>query len=217
MANALKEVVTPMPKLVFIVLEDDVIKDLGEKDGLPHLYGRCIEWLYHEFRKMVSGHNDALPTKCQLEPYLVWVLPSRHMNYANDARRELFADCIENVIEVHDKKTMALAIKQGWDQYDPSIYLYDSQRYSASGLDRLWRAFDRTVWYASITAAKLENKKIAEQAAQRSAAIAGSSQPTRRPYRPFGGRGRGGYFANKRKFSKFGKEHTRKKLPDPDQ
>ena len=138
LANALKEIVTPIPKMVFIMLEDDVVKELGDVEGLPHIYGRCIEWLHHEIRKQISAHIDALPKRAQREPYIVWILPSRHMNYCNDSRRELFAECIENILQVHDNKTFALPLKQNWDQYDPSIFLYDSQRYSASGLDRLW-------------------------------------------------------------------------------
>ena len=215
-AQALKEVVTPVPKLVFFMLEDDVIKELGDQDGLPHLYGRCIEWLYHEVRKLVAAHLDALPNNAKREPYLVWILPTRHMNYANDAKRELFADCLQNIAEVNDVRNLALPLKQNWDQYDPSIFMFDSQRYSASGLDRLWKAFDRTVWYANILITKNENKKPGENNPQRNSVTAGGSRGRFIKRNFTSGQNPPGYYANKRKFSKYGKNTKMFKLPDPD-
>ena len=174
LAMALLNVVTPMPKIIFIMPEDDIIKEIRtSKDetlqylvhtqdvtGLTHVLGRNIEWLLHEVRKLLAAHNDALPKKAQKNCNVVWVLPSRHMNYANDLMREILGNCIESIVEIHNERNFALSLKQNWDQYDPSIYFSDSQRYSNEGLNRLWRAFDRTVWYANVLITKNENRKF---------------------------------------------------------
>ena len=215
LAQALLEVATPLPKILFIFLEDDVIKDIRENDGLPHIYRRCIEWLHHEIHKLLAAHNDHLPNNAKREVFVTWVLPSRHMNYANDGKCELFADCIKNVIQINNEKSLALAIKQSWDQYDPSVYLYDCQRYSAEGLNRLWKAFDRTVWYANICVGKIENRKLQDQTGHANQQLNHFSSGTRgRPgYR---GRGRGRtYYGNKKFYTKFGKHHEMAKLPPP--
>ena len=224
LANALSEIATPLPKILFIMLEDDVIKDVRSGEGLPHIYGRCVEWLHHEVHKMLAAHNDFLPANARRDVYVTWVLPSRHINYANDGKREFFSECIENVVEINNEKNFALAIKQSWDQYDPSIFLYDSQRYSGEGLNWLWRAFDRTVWYANVWVNKTEQRKIIEQNNQRAAANVAPTAATtsfrrggRGNIRGRGGNGQGGnfYYANKSYFNKFGKNQWKAKLPPP--
>ena len=212
LAFALREVVTPLPKIIFIVIEDDIIKDVKQDFGLPHIYGRCIEWLHHECRKMLAAHNDALPQNARRDVYVTWVLPSRHMNYQNDGKRELFAQCIEEIVEIHNERTFALGFKQNWDPYDPSIFIYDSQLYSGEGIHRLWSSFDRTVWYANVWVDKTEHKKVSDLAQQRLQTsmvnTRGRGQPNSR-----GGRGRNTYYGRKRYYSKFGK--FQKPLPPP--
>ena len=57
---ALLDVVTPLPKILFVILEDDIIKELKNSkdeniqylfqtnnfDGLAHLLGRNFEWAF---------------------------------------------------------------------------------------------------------------------------------------------------------------------------
>ena len=216
LANALSEIVTPLPKIIFVMLEDDVIKDVKDNNGLPHIYGRCVEWLHHEIRKLLAAHNDLLPQNARRETYVTWVLPSRHMNYSNDGKRELFADCIESVVELHNERSFAMGIKQNWDPYDPSIYLYECQRFTSEGLSRLWRAFDRTVWYANVWVNKTEHRKVTEMNNQRANA---SNFPSERGhFRRGGRRQRGGYhsyYGNKSYYTKFGKSKSFSKLPPP--
>ena len=219
LAMALLNIVTPLPKMLFIMIEDDIIKELNNSNddtikdlrrNSPHdlilVMGRSIEWLYHEIRKLLAGHNDALPNKARKDVHLIWVLPTRHMNYANDHLREMLAGCIMNLVEVHNDNNTALPLKQNWDPYDPSIYFHDSQRYSTDGLNRLWRAFDRTVWYANNLVSKTANKRSNEQ--QQNANIAQRGNP-------YGYRGGRGYFGNKRYYAKYNK--FRKQLPPPPQ
>ena len=227
MAQALADTVTPVPKLIFIMLEDDVIKQVRNfknPDDLAHIYGRNIEWLFHETRKMIAGHLDALPLKARREPYIVWVLPTRHMNYANDYKREIFGKVMENIVEIHNEKNLALGFRQNWDRFDPSIFYYDSQRYSDEGLSRVWKAFDRTVWYANVLVDKAEYRKNAEKNGSLQRNLnnnqGGVIQNT---FQPRGGtRGRGtfrsaqrgnSYFAHKKQYSKAGR--TARRMPPP--
>ena len=221
---ALLEVVTPLPKFLFIMLEDDIIKELKHSrnetiryltETRPHdlvlIMGRNVEWLYHEIRKLLAGHNDALPKKARKEVTIVWTLPTRHMNYANDHLREILGSCIENLVEVYNDKNIALHLKQNWDQFDPSIFFFDSQRYSTDGLNRLWRSFDRTVWYANILVQKLETKK-SQEATQRP--FGNTGQPMRGGANAYRGSQSKNYFAKKRFYTKFGK-YQKRNLPPP--
>ena len=218
LAMALLEVVTPLPKLLFIMLEDDIIKELrkshngtiqylieADQQGLIHVLGRNIEWLFHEIRKLLAGHNDALPPKARRDVNIIWVLPTRHMNYQNDQLREIMATCIETLVEIHNVRNFALPLKQNWDQFDPSIFFFDSQRFSNDGLNRLWRAFDRTVWYANVMVNKMVQRKLNDNG-QGTSNVRGNPQGAVRGTT----RGGRGYFGRKRFYTKFGK-----KLPPP--
>ena len=160
--------------------------------------------LLHEVRKLLAGHNDALPQRAKRDVYVTWILPSRHMNYKNDRLRETLANAMTNIVEIHNERNLTLGFKQNWDQYDPSIFFHDSQRYSTEGLNRFWKAFDRTVWYANVLINKAENRKISDQNNQR------GGNPPQQPHGGFRG-GRGGYFARKKQFNKFSK----RTLPPP--
>ena len=211
------------------MLEDDLIKELKNSRNevirnayeykpadLIHVLGRNIEWLHHEVRKLLAGHNDSLPAKAKRDVDIVWVLPTRHMNYRNDHFREILSGCIENLVEIHNEHNYALPLKQNWDQYDPSIYFSDSQRYSTEGLNRLWRAFDRTVWYATITIAKQEAKKANEIAQQRAQNQNQRGGFNRASYRGVarGSTGRN-YFAKKPYYTKFSKINKKRMPPPP--
>ena len=227
LANALQEVVTPLPKLLFIMLEDDVIKEVNASTNqavqkamretpqdLVYIFGRSIEWLFHEVRKMIEAHNDSLPPRARRNINVIWVMPSRHMNYRNDEFRGMFGACLQNLMEIHNVRNYALQLKQNWDPYDPSIFFFDSQRYSTEGLNRLWRAFDRTVWYANVLVNKGMQKNVFDNLTKREDGGAHAGQPVRFQNRGSGRRGRGGhgYFANKRYYSRFSKK---KSLPPP--
>ena len=83
MALALREIVTPLPKLIFVVLEDDLICDLYTPDEVEvHIkYGKICNWLCNEFRKMIAGHVDALPPNARRNVHIIWLLPTYHINY----------------------------------------------------------------------------------------------------------------------------------------
>ena len=170
-ARALIEIVTPLPKVLFVMLEDDVIKEVkasrdpavresfnNQQEDLIHIFGRNVEWLFHEIRKLISAHNDALPNRARGDTTVVWVLPSRHMNYANDNLRGMFGACIQNLVEIHNENNLALSLRQNWDPHDPSIFFFESQRYSTEGLNRFWKSFDRLVWYANVIINKAQHK-----------------------------------------------------------
>ena len=211
------------------MVEDDIIREVVKSrnetiqyvlqespQDMVHIFGRNIEWLYHEIRKLLAAHNDALPQRAKRYVYLIWVQPSLHMNYRDNMLREMLAGCMQNLVEVHNERNLSLALKQNWDHHDPSIYFYESQRYSTEGLKRLWKAFDRTVWYANILVNKAEHKRAVE--------IHGTNDNTRFNQRGGSGgfrgryRGRGNsrnYFANKKFYTKAGKFQARSKLPPP--
>ena len=65
LATAFKTIVTPLPKMIVIVLEDDLRKSIKRKDRVERIYTKGMKWLFNEVRKMLDGHNDSLPKKAK--------------------------------------------------------------------------------------------------------------------------------------------------------
>ena len=113
-ARALRDVVTPLPKMLVIVLEDDVIRNVPRIDRVCILYKRCLNWIFNEIRKMLDGHNDSLPPKAKRKVNIVWIAPSDHIHYENRKNRCIFAETMKQVSASFDSNH-TLELKQVWD------------------------------------------------------------------------------------------------------
>ena len=160
-AMALKTIVTPLPKMIVIVLEDDLIYELKDRsEQLTFAYGRQIEWLLHEIRKLISAHNDALPKKAKRKVNIIWILPAEHVAFSqlNAANRQLLRLCIKRVTAQFDANH-ALELRQMWDKTDASLYLRLEKRFTPAGLTRLWKSVDRAIWFADTLIYKANEKE----------------------------------------------------------
>ena len=146
LAAALIEYVTPLPKMVVIICEDDVIKDLAATSELEARckYERIIGWLFNEVRKLLAGHNDSLPLKAKRNVHVIWVVPTEHIGFDNNAQRVLFAKFIGQTAKIHDRN-YALDLRELWDGTDSSLYVPSNHRFSTAGLSLYWRAVDRAI------------------------------------------------------------------------
>ena len=90
-----------LPKLMVIILEDDIIKYTRYDDyGVTALYGQLIDYLATEVRKLIDEFKQKfLPAKTSREDYpqVLWVLPTTHMFYHSNKNtlRKKFAGEME--------------------------------------------------------------------------------------------------------------------------
>ena len=139
-----------LPKIMIFMMEDDIIKFLDHNDyGATELFGKIISYLDAEIRKIILTFKDNLPNKCKRngQPHMIWISPSMHKNYNNNALRRKFGGELEQILKGRNATTV-LRLKQLWNTDDPNLVFEHSSRLSPTGENRIWRAVDRTIWYA---------------------------------------------------------------------
>ena len=138
-----------LPKLIVIVLEDDIIRSMNlDELSMTAVFGRLIKWLANEYRKIIDTIKDLIPTNAKQEgfPKFIWVNPTRHINYTNNVARKKFGVCLENVVKTLDNH-VALRLVHKWDFNDSNIFLKEEQRFSITGICDFWSSVDKTIEY----------------------------------------------------------------------
>ena len=148
-----------LPKLIVVVIEDDVIKFLdkygkinrkaGEKIlGESDAYGRAAHWLLNEYKKVITSFKDLLNNKNKRPkwPHVLWLLPSTNVGYFNNDQRRKFGDALASLVRLYDDMS-ALGFGQSWTYSDNNVFLRAYNRFTTSGLSSFWRATDRTTRY----------------------------------------------------------------------
>ena len=160
MAKAINEFVI-LPKMVVVVIEDDLIKDFKNcpENQLEKMYERSCKWLMNEFRKMLMTHNDNLPKKGRRNTHVLWIIPTDHAEYRskNRLKRQLFGSCMVRQAKMQSRMR-ALQLKQIWDENNRDFYIKEARRYTADGLVAFWQAIDRTVRFYDFIVSKNEEK-----------------------------------------------------------
>ena len=144
-----KNTTTMLPKIILIVLEDDIIKDAkAEEPNMGRDYNRRIRWLINEYRKIIDTIKDYIAPNARKEgyPYFIWINPSKHINYKNNSARKKFGSCLESSTKSYENN-LALRLVQVWDPNDSNAYLGPEQRFSAGGILDFWEGVDKTVEY----------------------------------------------------------------------
>ena len=164
-----------LPKIIVMILEDDVIKYYKKKADRHDLsmdetqcretYERCLKWLMSECRKFAATiREDILPSRAKRQdwPNFLWILPSLHKNYTNRKYRRIFSETIKKVARPQDN-TFTLELKQVWDENDGNLYLWPDKRYSQAGYISYWTAVDRTVRVCNSIINRSEFSKLVEK------------------------------------------------------
>ena len=142
-----------MPKIIMIVLEDDIIKTIDHKDhSLGKHYERRIKWLMSQYRRIIESFLEKLPLKCKREgwPKFLWVSPTLHKNYKNNVERKKFTQTLESNALITEKTT-ALRVRNGWDFEDNNLFLNDQQRFTVEGLASIWSAVDQVLEFYDLS------------------------------------------------------------------
>ena len=176
-----------IPKYIVVVLEDDVIKFLNYNDyGVSELYGKTIDYLFRELKNITTSFKNKLPQKARriTWPFFIWLTPTTHANYSNNALRKKFGHEMDALINGTINKRQfghsgaaALKLMQLWCCDDVTLTV--DGVISERGTEKLWQAVDRTIRY---TDWKLEDKSYFSKTS-RSQSRPFAARPQARPDR----------------------------------
>ena len=149
-----------IPKLITVIMEDDVIKRIGDQPELGLIYNKIINWLFAEFKKILESTMDLVAPKSKKEdnPYILWILATRHEKYPNDKKRGKFNDCLTSVGKLYSNN-FTLDLKQLWDPKELSLYNPNEKKLTAYGLKTYWKSVDRTIKFCNSIIDRITAKK----------------------------------------------------------
>ena len=138
-----------LPKMVIIVLDDDLIKYYGpdeDTESLTMAFKRLINELMTEFRKVISTQKERLPKKAQRQfyPQFIWIQAPLNCQFDNNRERELFNQSLTNASKFQENVSV-LELKKIWDRENTRLYVGEARRYTSEGLSTYWAAIDCTV------------------------------------------------------------------------
>ena len=146
--------VLPLPKIIVVVPDDDLLKLLhsGSDDEVPH--GICtglskiLNYIMTEFERNIAAFKEYLPAKSlkSTYPQILWIKAPLHDNFTNNHTRQKFNRALEEITKLHANSS-TLMLKRVWDSRNLNLYLKDCQRFTSEGYTTYWEAVDRTVCY----------------------------------------------------------------------
>ena len=144
-----------LPKLIVVVLDDDLTKTLRNVSDFSLNAGKLLNWLLNEVRKLLDAYKDLLPQKAkQAEfPHVLWMAPALHKFLSNEdnMRREKFSRCLGQAVSYQQRMSMLHMVKY-WDSEDGDNFIHDAYRYTSNGLFRYWLSIDSAVryWFTAV-------------------------------------------------------------------
>ena len=150
-----------MPKMVVVILEDDLIKYVGSGNYVDIYYAKYIEEIIKDFHRLKDKMSNLLPSNSKRTgwPRLVFIQPTLHRYYSNyELRQKLIATIEETIKPFND--VWALKLLQIWDKNNCNYYRYEQQSHTGEGLQALWMAIDRTIHFANQKVIREELKTL---------------------------------------------------------
>ena len=135
---------TNLPKLIVVVLDDDVVKNIN----YPKSTTIVTNWLIEQFQKSIITYQEKLPAKAIKIGYLhvLWMCPPTHKFFGESGSQRCIkqAECMEQALK--DKQNMSsLRIIKSWDHEDSNAFIYDSYRFTSSSLTKYWLGIDAAI------------------------------------------------------------------------
>ena len=145
-----------MPKLVVVVLENDMINEVKDRKANPNYlhehYGKYLEELIKTFHKTKDQFAKLVPINGKRPgwPTLVFIKATLHRSYKTKEYEERvkFNKTLEIIAKIHTD-VWALPLLQVWDENNLNIFTKEEDRLTSDGLKILWRAIDKTITYSS--------------------------------------------------------------------
>ena len=150
-----------MPKFIILIIEDDIIKDVGldEPAVAAEFFEEYLEYIIKEITKLLKRFEFLLPEYSrQLNwPKLVFIAPTLHRNYEqnNLKLRQKFGVTLDECT-AGKNNCWALRLLQIWDKNNLNLVRSDSNQITGEGISYFWRAVDRTLKFCDRKLARIE-------------------------------------------------------------
>ena len=110
----------------------------------------------------MSTYKSFLPHKSFINdfPHLLWISPPTHKHFrdSNNYKRAKLAAHLFDVMKTQVNMT-TLSMVKIWNQEDSTNYIYESERFTSTGLFNYWASIDSAIrfWNVAILS-KIESK-----------------------------------------------------------
>ena len=124
--------------------------------------GKLLNYVMTEHERNIAAFKEYMPAKA-LRPdslKILWIQAPLHQNFSNCNLRKMFNTCVEEVVRLHSN-THSLMLKHVWNPKDNTLFLRDSNHFTAEGYTAYWEAVDRTVrYFDSVVLKKIQQNKV---------------------------------------------------------
>ena len=151
----------PLPKLIVMVLDDDIAKLLHECDtGVAKPLSRLVNYIMTEQDWNIASFKETLSVKSLKHDYpqILWIHAPYHDGFKNNHFRERYNKCIEELAKFHNNMH-TLCLKKVWDPKDSSLFLDECNRFTSAGYKAYWEAVDKTIHYFNSVVLKKHERK----------------------------------------------------------
>ena len=153
----------PLPKIIIIVPDDDLIQILHESmnsKGLAKQFSRILNFIMTDYERSIASFKESLPAKCLKQDYpnLLWIQAPIHDGFYNNPERHKFNRALDEVVKLHSN-VYTLILKKVWDPKDPNLYVEEAHRFTAAGYQGYWEAVNKTIRYFDSVVLKNKGKK----------------------------------------------------------
>ena len=153
-----------LPKFIVVIPEADIIADIGYTDyGVSTAYGKALDWIMNEMKKIILAFKDKLPDKAKIvdEPHVMWIQMTRHDNYVDDEARGKFNN-VMRALGATQENTAVYFLQQLWERKNNNFVLPHNGLLTFNGVCTIWKAIDRTIKYGVTRyQSQLDKAKIA--------------------------------------------------------
>ena len=163
-----------LPKLIIVILDDDLIYGVSKKSDLDDHQQLHIltAWLMTEFEKAILAYKDMLPPRSKRSDYshFLWIAPPTNCNFPlhNNDMRVYQGKCLSDIVKTKQNMSVLQMVKI-WEHTDRNAFLQDAQRFTSDGLDKYWSSIDSAIRYWDvILSKKIIDKKCKMQDARHS-------------------------------------------------
>ena len=153
LVSAMKKQAT-LPKLMVIVLEDDIIRYANYNDfGVTALYGRVIDYLASQIRQAVDVFKHRILPKKAIRhdwPQIVWIAPTQHENYhgSQNTLRKKFGAELDNQLRAQPYMHV-INLSQLWRTNDQNLVDKFSHDMTPIGYATFWQDVDLVLRFAN--------------------------------------------------------------------
>ena len=151
---------TLMPKMILIILDEDLIQYLRAKEVLSNYsMEKTLSWLMRQLTRIVDSYKESWPRKSVKDsfPQFIWIASPYNVHFPNNENRARFNSALEYSAKSYEYHNV-FRLKKVWDEEDRTLYLKDQRRFTNVGLKTYWEAIDRTAKFCDTTIMKRFSK-----------------------------------------------------------